>query len=60
MKALILKGACVCSVVVAILFCVTGMAFAQTRSRLKVNESAFAFGVQLIKQGHFIADGKGA
>ena len=60
MKALILTGACVCSVVVAILFCVTGMAFAQTRSRLKVNESAFAFGVQLIKQGHFITDRKGS
>jgi len=60
MKALILTGACVCSVVVAILFCVTGMAFAQTRSRLKVNESAFAFGVQLIKQEHFIADRKGS
>jgi hypothetical protein len=27
---------------------------------LKLNENAFAFAVQLVKQGYFIADGKGA
>jgi len=60
MKAIILKRVCVCSVAVAILLCATGMTLAQTRSRLELNEDAFAFGVQLIKQGHFIADRKGS
>jgi hypothetical protein len=60
MKAIILKHVCVCSVAVAILRCATGLTLDQTRSRLKLNEDAFAFGVQLIKQGHFIADRKGS
>ena len=34
--------------------------FAQPRSNLKLNEDAFAFAVQLVQQGQFIADGKGA
>jgi hypothetical protein len=60
MNAIILKRVCVCSVAVAILLCASGMTLAQTRTRLKLNEDAFAFGVQLIKQGHFIADRKGS
>lgn len=32
----------------------------QPRTHLKLNEDAFAFDVHLVKQGHFIADGKGA
>ena len=59
MKTIILKRVCVYSVAVAILLCATGTTLAQSRSRLKLNEDAFAFGVQLIKQGHFIADRKG-
>jgi hypothetical protein len=60
MKAIILKRVCVCSVAFAIVVCATGMTLARTRSRLKLNEDAFAFGVQLVKQGHFIADRKGS
>ncbi|PYK53657.1 MAG: hypothetical protein DME48_10915 [Verrucomicrobia bacterium] len=59
MKTIILKRVCVYSVAVAILLSATGTTLAQSRSRLKLNEDAFAFGVQLIKQGHFIADRKG-
>jgi len=32
---------------------------AQPRRNLKLNEDAFAFAVQLVKQGHFVADSKG-
>ena len=49
-----------CSITVAILLCAVGTLPAQPRIRLKLNEDAFAFAVQLVKQGHFIADGKGA
>jgi hypothetical protein len=60
MKAIILKNARLCSMAVAILLCATGTTLAQPRARLKLNEDAFTFGAQLIKQGHFIADRKGA
>jgi hypothetical protein len=60
MKATILKRLCVGSVAVAMLLSASGMTRAQPRSRLKLNEEAFAFGVRLIKQGHFIADRKGS
>ena len=60
MKAIILNRLCACSIAVAILFFAIGTMLAQPRTHLKLNEDAFAFAVQLIKQGHFIADGKGA
>jgi len=60
MKAVILKRVCICPLAVAILFSATGITLAQTRSRLKLNEDAFTFAVQLIKQGHFIPDRKGS
>jgi hypothetical protein len=60
MKAIILKRLCACSIAVAILLFAIGTMLAQPRTHPKLNEDAFAFAVQLIKQGHFIADGKGA
>jgi len=60
MKAIVLKRLCVCSIAVAILLFAIDTMLAQPRKHPKLNEDAFAFAVQLIKQGHFIADGKGA
>jgi hypothetical protein len=60
MKAIILRRCGSCSIAAAILFFATGTIPAQPRTHLKLNEDAFAFAVQLVKQGHFIADGKGA
>jgi hypothetical protein len=60
MKAIILKRLCACSIAVAILLFAMGTMLAHPRTHLELNEDAFAFAVQLVKQGHFIADGKGA
>jgi hypothetical protein len=60
MKAIILKRVCACSIAAAILLLAVGTTLAQPRTHLKLNEDAFALAVQLVKQGHFIADGKGA
>jgi len=60
MKMVILKTACVFLIAVAILLRAIGTAFAQPHGNVKLNESAFVFGRQLIKEGHFIADRKGA
>ena len=60
MKAIILKRLCACSIAAAILLFAIGTVLAQPRTHLKLNEDAFAFAVQLVKQRHFIADGKGA
>jgi hypothetical protein len=60
MKASILKRVRVCSIAVAILYGAIGTMLAQPRTHLKLNEDAFAFAAQLVKERHFIADGKGA
>jgi hypothetical protein len=60
MKAIIANRECTCSMAVAILLCAISVMRAQPRTYLKLNEEAFVSAVQLIKQGHFIADGKGA
>jgi hypothetical protein len=60
MKAIILKRLCACSIAAAILLFAMATVLAQPRAHLKLNEDAFAFAVKLAKQGHFIADGKGA
>ena len=60
MRAIILKRVCACSIAVAILLHAMGTILAQPRTHLKLNENAFAFAVQLVKQGYFVADGKGA
>jgi hypothetical protein len=60
MKAIIVNRVCACLIAVAILLCAIGTMLAQPRTHLNLNEDAFAFAVQLVQQGHFIADGKGA
>jgi hypothetical protein len=60
MKAIILKDACVHSIAVVILLNAISDVRAQSRESIKLNENAFAFAEQLIKEGHVITDGKGA
>ena len=60
MKASIANRVCACSIAVAILLCTIGKMRAQPRTHLKPNEDAFAFAMQLVQRGHFIADGKGS
>jgi len=64
MKAVILQSACVCSIALVILLYVISDVRAQSRTNIKlndnVNDNAVAFATQLIKEGHFTADGKGA
>jgi len=64
MKAAILQSACVCSIALVILLYVISDVRAQSRTNIKlndnVNDNAVAFATQLIKEGHFTADGKGA
>jgi hypothetical protein len=60
MKAIILNRLCACSIAAASLLFAMGTMLAQPRTHLKLNEDALAFAVQLVKQGHFIADSKGA
>jgi hypothetical protein len=60
MKAIILKPACGYSIAVVILLCAIGGVLAQPRAHLGLNQNAFAFAEQLIKEGHVIADGRGA
>jgi hypothetical protein len=60
MKPAILKHACICSIVgVLVVYGISGV-FAQPRTSVQLNEDALAFAGQLIKEGHVIADGKGA
>jgi hypothetical protein len=58
MRAVILKQVRV--IAVAILLYAISDVLAQSRNTIKLNENAFAFAGQLIKDGHVIADSKGA
>src|SRR3954471_19004792 len=60
MKSIIMKGTCVRFVAVAILLCAIETVVAQPRTGLALNENAFAFATQLIKEGRSVRDGKGA
>ena len=60
MKAAILQHACVRSIAVVILLSGISDVRAHSRKSMKLNETAFAFAEQLIKQGHVIGDRKGA
>jgi hypothetical protein len=60
MKAVTVKRARVRSIAVAILICAISNILAQARTGPALNEDAFAFAMQLIKERRFIADGKGA
>jgi hypothetical protein len=59
MKSIVPKLAFVTSLGFVILLCAIGV-LGQTRGSVHLNEDAFAFAARLIKQGHVIADGKGA
>jgi len=60
MKATILQHVCVRSIAVVILLSGISDVRAHSRKSMKLNETAFAFAEQLIKQGHVIGDRKGA
>jgi hypothetical protein len=60
MKAAVLKPAFVSCVAIAILLYPGRGVFAQSRGTIKLNEDASAFAARLIREGHAIADGKGA
>jgi hypothetical protein len=60
MKSAISKSAFIVCVAVAILLCAISDVFAQSHGSIKLNEDAFAFAARLIREGHVIADGKGA
>ncbi|MFZ0916333.1 MAG: hypothetical protein WAN04_05505 [Candidatus Udaeobacter sp.] len=60
MKMLIVKRARVSSIAIAILLCAINNIPAQARKGPALNEDAFPFAMQLIREGHFIADSKGA
>jgi hypothetical protein len=60
MKAVILKDACVRSFAVVVLLNAISDVRAQSHESIKLNENAFAFAEQLIKEGHVTTDGKGA
>jgi hypothetical protein len=48
------------SCVAIVVLCGSGSVFAQARDNIKLNQDGFAFAQQLIKEGHVIADSKGA
>jgi hypothetical protein len=60
MKAVIRSTAFVHSVAIAVSLCVIGSVAAQSRKDVELNEIAFTFAMEFIKQGAVIADGKGA
>ena len=60
MTAVIVSRVRVYSIAVAILLYAIDAAVAQPVTGIKVNDNAIAFATQLIKEGHFTADGKGA
>jgi hypothetical protein len=60
MKMAILKRTPASSVAVLIFLYAISDVRAHSHSSIGVNQNAFAFAVQLIKEGHFIVDGKGA
>jgi hypothetical protein len=60
MKAFIRSTAFVHAVAIAVSLCVTGSVAAQSRKDVELNEIAFTFAMELIKQGAVIAEGKGA
>jgi hypothetical protein len=59
MKMIILKTASVCSIALVVLFCRIEV-LAERRETGELNENAFAFAGQLIRQGRVIADSKGS
>ena len=59
MKAVIRSNAFVHSVAIAVSLLAIGAVAAQSRKSIKLNEIAFKFAMELIKEGQVVADGKG-
>ena len=60
MKAVIRSTAFVHSIVIAVSLFAIGAIAAQSRKSIELNEIAFTFARELIKDGQIVADGKGA
>jgi hypothetical protein len=60
MKAVIQSTAFVHSVAIAVSLLVIGSVAAQSREGIELNEIAFTFAMELIKEGHAVPDAKGA
>jgi hypothetical protein len=60
MQAVTRSNAFVHSIAIAIFIFWSGNVAAQSRRSIQLNGDALAFGTELIKEGHFIADHKGA
>ena len=60
MESTISKPAFIACVAVALLFCATRDVLPQSSGGIRLNKNASEFAAQLIKEGHVIADGKGA
>ncbi len=60
MKTVLRINAYVCFTLVVILIAGICTVVAQPTSGIKLNQNAFTFAAELIRQGHFIADHKGA
>ena len=60
MKGVIPRQVCVLCIAAIILVGAIGATLAEPRGRIRLNENAFAFAAQIIKDGHVVADGKGS
>jgi hypothetical protein len=60
MKTVIRSNAFVHSIAIAVSLFAIGTVAAQSRKNIELNEIAFTFAMELIKERHVIADGKGA
>ena len=60
MKAVIRSTAFVHSIVIAVSLFAIGAVAAQSRKSIELNEIAFTFAMELIKERQVVADGKGA
>lgn len=60
MESVISKPAFIACVAVGLLFSATRDVLAQSSGSIKLNKDAYEFAAKLIKEGHVIADGKGA
>jgi len=60
MKFVIRSNAFVHSIAIAVSLIAIGLVGAQSQNDIELNESAFTFAMELIKEGQVVVDGKGA
>ena len=60
MKAVVRSNAFVYSIAIAVFVFAIAAVAAQSRKSIELNETAFTFAKELIKEGHAVADAKGA